>query len=69
MKKQIRCLACGRRRKPGHEKRCGTDKAYHKDCRIWEPLSHEKWKQIKAERKITKNEASKKAEGSQEVIV
>jgi len=32
MIKHIRCPACGRYRKLGHENRAGTDKAYSKDC-------------------------------------
>ena len=32
MKSMIRCSVCHRRRKPGHEKRVGTDKAYDKNC-------------------------------------
>ena len=33
MKSMLRCSACHRRRKPGHEKRVGTDKAYSKECK------------------------------------
>lgn len=40
MKRHIRCTACGRQRKKGHEKRAGTDKAYSPDC-----ITYEQWKQ------------------------
>ncbi|MCK9434775.1 MAG: hypothetical protein M0R32_08120 [Candidatus Cloacimonetes bacterium] len=46
MKAMIRCSACGRRRKPGHEKRVGKKEAYNKDC-----LTYGKWKEIDQERK------------------
>ena len=32
MKNMRKCRACGRRRKPGHEKRAGTPKAYTPQC-------------------------------------
>jgi len=35
MKNMIKCGACGRRRKKGHEKRVGTDKAYSKNCKTY----------------------------------
>ena len=34
MRKNLRCNACGRKRKPSHERRAAgkTDKKYHPDC-------------------------------------
>jgi len=32
MKRMIRCPACGRQRKVGHEKRVGTPLAYSPQC-------------------------------------
>ena len=53
MKTNIRCQACGRRRKPSHEKLVGTDKAYSKNCK--------KYEEVRAEIDKTKQEKSKKA--------
>ena len=36
MKSHIRCTACGRRRKPGHEKRVGTKNTYNPACQTYE---------------------------------
>ena len=32
MKKHIRCVGCGRKHKPGHDKRIGTKLQYEKEC-------------------------------------
>lgn len=32
MKNMRRCVACGRRRKPGHERRVGKENAYSPQC-------------------------------------
>ena len=44
MRNMIRCSACNRRRKKGHEKRVGTDKAYSPDCKTYDD-----WKKEHAE--------------------
>lgn len=42
MKSNMRCPACGRRRKPGHEKRANTGKKkYHPNCEVYEEFSYE----------------------------
>ena len=56
MKNMRRCLACGRRRKPGHEKRAGTDLAYTPQCRTeeaWQKEEAEKARQ--AAERLTEN--------------
>jgi hypothetical protein len=38
MIKNMRCPACGRKRKPSHERRAATnDMKYHPDCKKYEP--------------------------------
>ena len=41
MKNHIRCSECGRRRKPSHEAKCGTPKAYSEKCRKYEVVKKE----------------------------
>jgi len=62
MKKDIRCSACGRRRKPSHEKRCQTN-PYNKDC-----LTYEEWCKKNPNRKQERSEAKKKIREEKEVI-
>lgn len=50
MKRNMRCPACGRRRKPSHEKRCGTQKAYSTDCQRYEDFDMQKYKLLLAQR-------------------
>jgi len=35
MKQNMRCIACGRKRKPSHEKKCKTDKKYDPNCKVY----------------------------------
>lgn len=44
-KSNISCPACGRKRKPSHEKRCGTPKAYHPECQKYEGLNKKEWRE------------------------
>ena len=48
MKSMIRCSACGRKRKLGHEKRVGTDKAYSPDCKKLEKWREDRKKELEA---------------------
>lgn len=43
MKRNMRCVACGRQRKQGHEKRCGTPKSYAKECKRYEDFDYKAW--------------------------
>lgn len=38
MKSMIRCQACGRRRKAGHENRAGTKTAYSPQCQKYKKV-------------------------------
>jgi hypothetical protein len=58
MKKNIRCEACGRKRKPGHEKRCGTKKAYSEKCQKYEVVKAEIDKKKEAEKKARKEKVA-----------
>ena len=53
MKSNMRCPVCHCRRKSGHERRCGTEKANHKDCVVYKKMDNEEKKafstKIKAE--------------------
>ena len=48
MKGNIRCEACGRRRKSAHEKRCGTKKAYDEGC-----VTYGDWKKGQEQKRKT----------------
>jgi porphobilinogen deaminase len=64
MKSNRRCPACERSRKPGHEKRCGTPKAYHKDCKKYENFDMKVWLtevEAKKQEKIAALKAKEKA--------
>ena len=74
MKKNIRCVACGRKRKISHENRCGTDKAYNPDCKKYEDFDSKVWlaeiedvkkakqDEVKAEKEKLQKEAKEKME-------
>jgi len=44
MKSNMRCPVCHCRRKSGHERRCGTEKANHKDCVVYKKMDNEEKK-------------------------
>ena len=52
MKKNMKCLACGRKRKPSHEKRCGTPKAYSPECETYEDFDYQEYKVALAQKII-----------------
>lgn len=70
MKSNRRCLECGRRRKPSHEKRCGTEKAYTPECIIDEKFDMKAYK-LKIAQKIldTIKEEAKTTESAKVVEV
>jgi len=45
MKNMRRCPACGCRRKPSHEKRCGTKLANSPDCIPFKEFDYVAWKE------------------------
>jgi len=55
MKKNIRCIVCGCRRKPAHEKNCGTDKANSPACVPYEKFDRKAYKA--EQKKIAKEKA------------
>lgn len=66
MKKHIRCNVCGRKRKPGHEKRCGTKNAYNPGCVKYEKFNYAEYIALKNQIAREKKEAKEK-ENSEKV--
>lgn len=47
---RVHCSACGKRRKPSHEKVCGTEKAHSPDCKVSKEFNLEAYKALLAKR-------------------
>jgi len=59
MKRNIRCPSCGRQRKPSHENRCCTKKAYSPKCQKYEDFDFKAWCDAIDAEKEAKAEAEK----------
>ena len=68
MKSQSRCPACGRRRKPSHEKRVGTPKAYSKDCVRHEDFDPKAWHDAQEAKMKVEQEIKAQAEQKVEPV-
>lgn len=62
MKSNMRCQKCGRKRKPSHENKCGTGKAYNKECVKYEVWKEKYDEEMKVKREKEKSEKSKNKE-------
>jgi len=61
MKKHMRCPACGRKRKPSHEKKCKTDKKHNPDCKVYAEFDSKTYRaELKAQIKARKVEQEEK---------
>ncbi len=76
MKQNMRCIACGRKRKPSHERKCKTDKKYSPDCKTYEEFdgkayrtelkAQKKAKELEQEERVAKVKADKEAKIKEE---
>ena len=66
MKSNRRCLACGRSRKPSHEKRIEAKKPYHPDCVLLKDFDGKAWR--KEQKRLAAELALKLEQEKQERI-
>jgi phage-related minor tail protein len=72
----MRCTACGRKRKPSHERRCKEGKKYNPDCKVYaefdgkgyraEMKAQIKARELEQEAKVAKVKADKEAKIQEE---